>query len=366
MTLDRYLCLVLALLVSLPLTARAGTDEVPPLPVRKPAHVEAPVLPGDQPTIPWTDAEIDAAKAECDKLLKGVALDYEALPPIKEGICGAPAPILVKSIGSDPKVAIDPPATMTCPLAAGLYGWLKDKVQPEAKAKLATQVVKLKNASSYVCRNRYGGTTTPLSEHALANALDVSDFVFASGDHITVLDGWPRVDTATEDAPKPSGVASMTGSITKVSQAVTPMSLPVAVRAVVLANANPFVMPKPPQEAKPPAARPVAANVPAAPTESIVATTKSNPFVAPAPEVKVSTATPQSSAPQAAAPAPDALPQDTPASDTLALRKSAFIKDVHDEACHVFGTTLGPAANEAHKNHFHLDMKARRHAGFCE
>jgi hypothetical protein len=39
---------------------------------------------------------------------------------------------------------------------------------------------------------------------------------------------------------------------------------------------------------------------------------------------------------------------------------------VHDEACQVFGTTLGPAANDAHKNHFHLDMKARRHAGFCE
>jgi len=50
----------------------------------------------------------------------------------------------------------------------------------------------------------------------------------------------------------------------------------------------------------------------------------------------------------------------------LAERESAFVKDVHDEACTVFGTTLGPAANAAHKNHFHLDMKARRHSGFCE
>jgi hypothetical protein len=42
-------------------------------------------------------------------------------------------------------------------------------------------VVKIQNASSYVCRNRYGGASTPLSEHALANAFDVSEFVLANG-----------------------------------------------------------------------------------------------------------------------------------------------------------------------------------------
>ena len=370
MTLDRLACLIFALLVSLPLYARAETDEVPPLPDRKPAYVEAPVLPGDQPTIPWTDAEIVAAKAECDKALKNIALDYETLPAIKEGICGAPAPILVKSIGSDPKVAIDPPATMTCSLAAGLYAWLKDKVQPEAKVKLGTQVVKLKNATSYSCRNRNGSATTPLSEHALANALDVSEFVFASGDHITVLDGWPRVATAAADAPKQSRVAAVTGSIMKVSQAVTPTSLPVATCEsailVTKVKANPFVVPLPPQEAKPPVAKPEAASVPAAPAESTVAKTKSNPFVAPAPvqTAAVEPSTPQATTPPAAKPA--ALPQGDSSEPTLAERQSAFIKDVHDEACTMFGTTLGPAANEAHKNHFHLDMKARRRTGICD
>jgi hypothetical protein len=42
------------------------------------------------------------------------------------------------------------------------------------------------------------------------------------------------------------------------------------------------------------------------------------------------------------------------------------VRMVHDDACHTFGTVLGPEANEAHKNHFHLDMKARRHAAICE
>ena len=110
-----------------------------------------------------------------------------------------------------------------------------------------------------------------------------------------------------------------------------------------------------------------AANVPEASAESSVAKSKSNPFVAPVPNQTASVA---SDAPQAAMP-PDAKPAQVPPTGaatepTLAERQSAFIKDVHDEACQVFGTTLGPAANEAHKNHFHLDMKARRRAGLCE
>jgi hypothetical protein len=375
MTPKRIASLTFALLVALPVYARAETDEVPPLPYRNPARVQgsvepvaqAPVLPGDQPTVPWTDEEIASAKTECAKALAGLALDYEPLPPIKEGICGAPAPILVKSIGSDPKVVIDPPATVTCPLAVGLASWLKNKVQPDAKAMLGTQVVKLHNAMSYSCRNRYGSATTPLSEHALANALDVSDFVFASGDHITVLDGWPRL--ATVPAPpvrvaSPSRVASVAGSIMKVSQAATPTSLPVIARgsAIVVTRikANPFEVPAPPQEAKSPSA-------PAPTSESTVAKTRSNPFVAPAP---AQASAPQSATPQAATPRDakpsEAVPQDAEPEQTLAERESAFVKDVHDEACTVFGTTLGPAANAAHKNHFHLDMKARRHSGFCE
>ena len=75
----------------------------------------------------------------------------------------------LKGEEADPKVAIDPPATMNCALAAGLAKWLKTKVQPEAQSVLGTQVVKLRNATSYSCRNRYGGANTPLSEHALAN-----------------------------------------------------------------------------------------------------------------------------------------------------------------------------------------------------
>ena len=53
------------------------------------------------------------------------------------------------------------------------------------------------------------------------------------------------------------------------------------------------------------------------------------------------------------------------ASDPTNSKEAEFVKHVHDEACHEFGTVLGPEANDAHKNHFHLDMKERR-SDFCQ
>ena len=44
-----------------------------------------------------------------------------------------------------------------------------------------------------------------------------------------------------------------------------------------------------------------------------------------------------------------------------------FLKRIHHEACGLFGTVLGPEANEAHREHLHLDMKVRRGGkAFCE
>jgi hypothetical protein len=45
---------------------------------------------------------------------------------------------------------------------------------------------------------------------------------------------------------------------------------------------------------------------------------------------------------------------------TAGDERGGFLHDIHDGACKIFGTTLGPEANGAHKNHFHLDMTERR------
>lgn len=46
--------------------------------------------------------------------------------------------------------------------------------------------------------------------------------------------------------------------------------------------------------------------------------------------------------------------------------RAAFLRSVHASACRIFGTTLGPEANEAHRNHFHVDMFPRKRRGYCE
>jgi hypothetical protein len=40
--------------------------------------------------------------------------------------------------------------------------------------------------------------------------------------------------------------------------------------------------------------------------------------------------------------------------------EAAFQETVRSEACKVFSTVLGPGSDEAHGNHLHLDMRARR------
>jgi hypothetical protein len=46
--------------------------------------------------------------------------------------------------------------------------------------------------------------------------------------------------------------------------------------------------------------------------------------------------------------------------------RAQFLRDIHDGGCKIFGTVLGPEANAAHKNHFHVDMAKRRRTAYCE
>jgi hypothetical protein len=50
----------------------------------------------------------------------------------------------------------------------------------------------------------------------------------------------------------------------------------------------------------------------------------------------------------------------------LETRHARFLRQAHAAACKRFGTVLGPEANDAHKNHLHLDMAERQRSSFCE
>jgi hypothetical protein len=250
---------------------------------------------------------------------------------------------------------------------------------------LGSRVVKMRNASSYKCRNRYGGANTPISEHARANALDISEVVFASGQSIKVLGNWPYgTSTAalplapTPPLPNPQRVAAAwaaqdaaasretTGAIVPVS---TRRSFENTLATVTKVKTNPFVRPVPPPVASPPqSSLPETSSRLEGQARTPIATAKSNPFVSPLPapgfertaprpiedaEDKVETEADTSADP---APQPTLQQED----------KAAFVRAIHDDACKTFETVLGPEANEAHKDHFHFDMKRRRYVKICE
>ncbi len=45
--------------------------------------------------------------------------------------------------------------------------------------------------------------------------------------------------------------------------------------------------------------------------------------------------------------------------------KARFLRSVHAGACQVFGTVLGPDADDPHRNHFHFDLAPRRRSAYC-
>jgi hypothetical protein len=225
------------------------TKENPPVPAspaasqtqpEEPAQASPTARPPPPPT--WTEAQIEAAGKECDKRIAGLGALYERVPAFREGAegeCGAPAPIRLRGFQypDAPEVLFPSQPLMTCRLAEALRQWLDKSVQPAAESLLHSPVVKITDLSSNRCRFVYNSKGEKISEHAVANAVDIGGFETARGDKISVLDGWNSTD------------------------------------------------------------------------------------------------------------APQRL----------------FLHEVHNGACKIFGTILGPEANADHKNHFHLDMKERRH-----
>ena len=87
-------------------------------------------------------------------------------------------------------VAIEPRATLACPLITAVDRWFLEDVQPAAMAWFGEQVVEIKQISSYACRSMNNQPGARTSEHAYGNALDVAAYRFASGREVTVKDGW--------------------------------------------------------------------------------------------------------------------------------------------------------------------------------
>ncbi|MGI9408307.1 MAG: extensin family protein [Hyphomicrobiaceae bacterium] len=91
--------------------------------------------------------------------------------------------------------AITPAMTMQCGEAAAVAMWIRYAVQPAAKRYFGSKVTQVRNVGGYSCRRIRGGIGEIFnirSEHARANALDVTAFQLANGTSVSVLRDWYR------------------------------------------------------------------------------------------------------------------------------------------------------------------------------
>ena len=87
------------------------------------------------------------------------------------------------------KMKLDNAPLLTCRMAMQLTEFEQDTLQPTAKRLLGSEINRLRHIGTYNCRNmrKYSGI---LSQHAFANAIDVSGFVLNNGNSIDVEKDW--------------------------------------------------------------------------------------------------------------------------------------------------------------------------------
>ena len=303
-----------------------------------------------------------AARSQCNALLAGVAAVTTPVEPLRHGECGAPAPVEVISIGNNPQVTLSTPVVMTCAMVVGLHNWLKSDVQPAAREILGSPVVRLEVMSSYSCRNAYGRKKTRLSEHGRANAIDVGAFLTQQGESVDVLTNWGHTERELRaqiaaSAAAAKAQAAKADEIKKQAERMqATLDAQRSAEAAKLAAENAAeksVAPPVPRvaqdyrrEMSAPGLRGSIGEIGsgAKTSEPSVLSLAPSHLGGPKPK-KVVTGSVDRSGPQ---------------------KKQTFLRRIHTAACKTFGTILGPEANAAHRNHFHLDMAERKTGNYCE
>jgi hypothetical protein len=351
-----------------------------------PALEKAPAPPADpktaapQPAPPdpdvWSDREIIAALKDCLKRLVPLGAAVEIAEPVRQERCGAPAPVVLKRIGSGPNaVEFQPAPMLNCAMVASLHAWIEKTLQPAAHELLGSPVTRIR-ASGYVCRNRVGTVfhSDRLSEHGLANAIDITGFVTADGRSVNVLGQWgptardlrEEAERAEEEEERAEDAAAEAKAAAQAAekQAADAARAAKAARGAKQADAK----------AAAARAREEAERKREDAEEKDARWRKTLTRVAELKKLgRTSDAADQT--PRARrrgekknvdARSPTPAPASASKPEDRQSAERAFLRRLHDGACRTFTTVLGPDANEAHRNHFHFDLAPRKSRAFCQ
>jgi hypothetical protein len=129
----------------------------------------------------------------CRALLNRAGVDYTVLPERREGAqCGYADGI--RFAADEPRITPFSPANLgvACPVAAALALWEWEVVQPAAERHFRMRVARVEHLGSYNCRRLYGRTGGDFSQHATADAVDISGFRLADGRRVTLVADWTK------------------------------------------------------------------------------------------------------------------------------------------------------------------------------
>ncbi|QNM83165.1 extensin family protein [Sphingomonas sabuli] len=131
-------------------------------------------------------AALGETPAQCRRLLADAGLSIAAADPRRSSNLAC---------GYEDGMRLDgdfrPAGLVTsCPVAAALALWQERVVQPAARRHFGERVAELRHAGSFSCRRLYGRDEGRWSEHATADAVDVTGFRLAGGDDVSVLADW--------------------------------------------------------------------------------------------------------------------------------------------------------------------------------
>lgn len=147
----------------------------------------APISLGEPPS--WfVDIRLAALRRDpdrCRAVLVEPHIKATPIPdsPFKDG-CGWSNAVRLSGVGGT-EIGVE---QLTCEEAAALALWVEHEVQPLALSTFGSRVASLEDMGAYSCRNMIGNSRwrDMRSQHALANAIDISGFKLADGRIITV------------------------------------------------------------------------------------------------------------------------------------------------------------------------------------
>jgi hypothetical protein len=139
--------------------------------------------------VDWRLAELRRDPGLCRRVLKEPIIASVGVTdtPMKDG-CGITNGVRITRIGG---ARVDV-GRLTCEMAAATALWLTHEVQPAAQKHFGASVASVQHLGTYSCRNIAGSKWLGAwrSEHATANAIDISGFTLTNGKSITLIRDW--------------------------------------------------------------------------------------------------------------------------------------------------------------------------------